>query len=227
MRIRGPNRTAASATVAASLALAVLGTTGCGGGVERSASTPAVAARPDLQRILTGLVRGKEALAPGATAFVSGPHGTWLGAAGLARLRPARKMPADARFRLESVNKIYTAALILQLDQAGKLHVGDTVDHWLPGVLPYGKRITIRELLSMRSGIVDSNDIVAEPQRYLSLVGDRRLRARILALSARISRNPPTPSRPSGGFAGLRGFRCASLPAAASTTRTSATTCWG
>jgi D-alanyl-D-alanine carboxypeptidase len=190
MRICGANRTAVTAMVAASLVLAALGTTGCGGGAKRSTSAPAVAARPDLQRILTGLVSGTHALAPGATAFVSGPHGSWLGAAGLARVRPPRRMPANARVRLESVSKIYTAALILQLDQAGKLRVGDTVERWLPGLLPYGKRITIRELLSMRSGIVDSNDIVAQPEHYLSMVGDRRLRARILALSARISRDP-------------------------------------
>ena len=53
--------------------------------------------------------------------------------------------------RLESVSKIYTAALILQLVQDGKLRLDDTVARWLPGLLPYGDRITIRELLTMRA----------------------------------------------------------------------------
>jgi D-alanyl-D-alanine carboxypeptidase len=48
-------------------------------------------------------------------------------------------MAADARMRLESVSKIYTATLILQLAQAGRLRVGDTVAKWLPG-LPTPKR---------------------------------------------------------------------------------------
>ena len=46
------------------------------------------------------------------------------------------RMPVDARMRLESVSKIYTATLILQLAQDGKLRVGDTVARWLPGLLP-------------------------------------------------------------------------------------------
>jgi CubicO group peptidase (beta-lactamase class C family) len=41
--------------------------------------------------------------------------------------------------RLKSVTKISTAALIQKLAQAGKLRLGDTVDSWLPGLLPcYG-----------------------------------------------------------------------------------------
>jgi hypothetical protein len=35
-------------------------------------------------------------------------------------------MPVDARMRLESVRKIYTATLILQLAREGRLRVGDT-----------------------------------------------------------------------------------------------------
>ena len=61
--------------------------------------------------------------------------------------------------RLESVTKIYTATLILQLAQEGKLRVGDTVDRWLPGLLPYGNRITIRQLQTMTSGLIDNNDL--------------------------------------------------------------------
>src|SRR5690242_20097155 len=42
-------------------------------------------ARPtELQRILDGVVTGRDRLAPGATAFVTGPRGTWIGSAGVA-----------------------------------------------------------------------------------------------------------------------------------------------
>jgi D-alanyl-D-alanine carboxypeptidase len=72
-------------------------------------------------------------------------------------------MATDARMRLESVSKIYTAALILQLAQDGKLRVGGTVAGWLPGLLPYGNRITIRHLLTMSSGLIDNNDLLNAP----------------------------------------------------------------
>jgi hypothetical protein len=39
-------------------------------------SQRAQAPRPDLQRILDGLVTGPGRVAPGVTAYVSGPHGT-------------------------------------------------------------------------------------------------------------------------------------------------------
>ena len=90
--------------------------------------------RPELQRITDGLVSGSAKLAPGASAYVSGPHGSWLGAAGVANTATCGPMGSDARVRLESVSKIYTATLILQLAQEGKLRVGDTVARWLPGL---------------------------------------------------------------------------------------------
>jgi D-alanyl-D-alanine carboxypeptidase len=150
--------------------------------------------RPELQRILDGVVGGPSKLAPGATAYVSGPRGTWLGAAGVADARRCARMPIDARMRLESVSKIYTATLILKLAEEKKLRVGDTVDRWLPGLLPYGNRITIRQLLTMSSGLIDNNDFVNADEHvkrtYLARVKDPKLRAQLLATAARINEDP-------------------------------------
>jgi len=164
-------------------------------GVDRLAfSGGSSAPRPELQRILDGVVAGPAAVAPGATAYVSGPHGTWTGAAGVADTKARRQMPADARMRLESVSKIFTATLIQQLAQEGKLHLTDTVARWLPGLLPYGNRITIRELLTMQSGLIDNNDLrnasESEQRANLGRVKDARLRAQLLAIAARINDNP-------------------------------------
>jgi D-alanyl-D-alanine carboxypeptidase len=151
-------------------------------------------ARPELQLILDELVTGPDRIAPGATAYVAGPHGTWLGSAGVADLRTGAPMPTNARMRLESVTKLYTATLILQLAQERKLRVGDSVARWLPGLLPYGDRITIRQLLTMRSGLIDDNDIVnaseSEVRTYLGRVKDAKLRTRALAIAARVRKNP-------------------------------------
>jgi D-alanyl-D-alanine carboxypeptidase len=164
-------------------------------GIDRAFfSEESPAARADLQRILDGLVSGPEQLAPGATAYVSGPNGTWSGSAGVAMTSPAVPMPVDARMRLESVSKIYTAALIELLAQEGPLGVEDTVERWQPGLLPDGDRITIRHLLTMTSGLIDNNDFrnasETEQRTYLGRVKDARLRAELLATAARIEKNP-------------------------------------
>jgi D-alanyl-D-alanine carboxypeptidase len=163
-------------------------------------SAESQSSRPDLQRVLDDLVAGPSRIAPGATAYVSGPRGTWLGAAGVADTSTGAEVPADARMRLESVSKIYTATLILQLAEEGKLRVDDTVATRLPGLLPYGDRITIRQLLTMRSGLIDNNDIVNAPEStaraYLARVNDPELQAQILAIAARIEKNRATTFSP-------------------------------
>jgi len=146
--------------------------------------------RPELQRVLDGLVRGSDRIAPGATAYVLGPNGTWLGSAGVADLRSGERIDPDARMRLESVSKIYTAALVAALAQEGRLRLGDTVERWLPGLLPYGDRITVRQLLTMRSGMIDNNDIARQPAFYLAHVEDTKLRARLASLARSVNADP-------------------------------------
>jgi D-alanyl-D-alanine carboxypeptidase len=167
--------------------------------VETEACAPQQAtptSRPKLQRILDGVVGDPSRIAPGATAYVSGPRGSWLGAAGVADTSTCERMPTDARMRLESVSKIYTAALILQLAQDEKLSAGDTVARWLPGMLPYGNRITVRQLLTMSSGLIDNNDFTnaSESMRrtYLARVKDAKLRAQLVATAARVAEDPAT-----------------------------------
>ena len=69
----------------------------------------AAAARPELQAILDSLIVGRGRIAPGATAYVLDARGAWLGAAGVADVQSGEPMPVDARMRLESVSKIWTA----------------------------------------------------------------------------------------------------------------------
>jgi len=154
---------------------------GCGGG--------APSGRPDLQRTLDGLVSGPHRLAPGVTAFVSGPHGTWSGSAGWANVTRQIRMTPDARLRLESVSKLWTATVLAELAVENKLGLDDTVERWLPGLFPYGSLITIRELLNHTSGMVDSNDFDQQPQFWLAKIHDSALRAALLATAAEIERD--------------------------------------
>ncbi len=153
-------------------------------------SSKAQKARPDLQRIIDGLVSGRDRIAPGVSAYVAGPHGTWSGSAGIANVKTGEPMRTDTRVRLESVGKTWTAVLILQLAAEGKLRLDDTVAHQLPGLLPYGNRITIRQLLDHTSGIVDTNDITHDPSSYLGQIENRALRGRLEAVARRIAADP-------------------------------------
>jgi D-alanyl-D-alanine carboxypeptidase len=159
-------------------------------------SPPTPAAHAEQQRILERLVTGPERIAPGVTAYVAGPHGTWLGSAGVANPQTREPMRPDARMRLDSVSKWWATAVVLQLAQEGKLRLGDTVQRWLPGLLPYGDRITIEQLMTDSSGLIDDNDVFGSPDAYLAHVKDARLRAQLAEVAARLRANPAAEASP-------------------------------
>ena len=63
-------------------------------------------------------------------------------------------LSAISKFRIGSVTKVFTATLIHKLIEQGKLGYDTTVDRFFP-MLPYGKIVTIRQLLDHTSGIID------------------------------------------------------------------------
>ncbi|HET6871279.1 MAG TPA: serine hydrolase domain-containing protein [Solirubrobacteraceae bacterium] len=165
------------------LAIAFALVAGCG-----ESARPAQ--RPGLQRMLDSLVTGQFRAAPGAVAYVSGPHGIWEGAAGFADVARRVPMTPDVRSRIGSVSKLWTATVVVKLAQEGKLRLDDTVEKWLPGTFPYGNRITIRELLNHTSGMVDDNDIQAKPGYWLARVHNATLRRELLAVGRASAKNP-------------------------------------
>ena len=74
---------------------------------------------------------------------------------GLADVKRKLPIQSDTGFRLASVSKIFTALAILQLYEAGKLSLSDSITTYLPDVPPEWKKITIYHLLVHCSGIPD------------------------------------------------------------------------
>ena len=64
-----------------------------------------------------------------------------------------RQLPADSntRYRIGSLSKPFTAIVMLQLAEEGKLSMQDTVGKFLPGYI--NGRVTIEQLLTHQSGI--------------------------------------------------------------------------
>jgi D-alanyl-D-alanine carboxypeptidase len=59
------------------------------------------------------------------------------------------------------VTKAFVSVLVLQLEAAGKLDIDDPVEKYLPGVVPNGGAITLRELMNHTSGLFNYTDDAA------------------------------------------------------------------
>ena len=75
-------------------------------------------------------------------------------AIGYAQIDGTTKKPltATSRFKIASIGKLYTAAIIMQLVEERKLKLTDTLDKFFPQI-PNAPKITIVQMLSHRSGI--------------------------------------------------------------------------
>jgi D-alanyl-D-alanine carboxypeptidase len=92
--------------------------------------------------------------AMGSLAIVKDGQVLYSRAIGYGQISGTEKKPltAASRFRIGSITKMFTAAMILQLVDEGKLKLTDTLGKFLPQV-PNAGKITIQQILSHRSGI--------------------------------------------------------------------------
>lgn len=105
---------------------------------------------------------------PGIVMYIDVPgQGSWVAARGLAVHNPPVLVQPDDRFRIASVTKMFIAALAAQLVQDGIMTLDDTIEQRLPGLVPNGQHITLRQVLSHTSGLYDYLDIGFE-ERYFS-----------------------------------------------------------
>jgi D-alanyl-D-alanine carboxypeptidase len=127
----------------------------------------ATSARPD-QRVLNSIaLRQAIVLRPGEPAAgvlarVGAPGQYWSGTFG--DTHTGQPIPDNAHFRIGSITKTFEATVVLQLVAEHRLDLDQTVQHYLPGLLPATYQpITVRQLLNMTSGLPDI-DAGASPQ---------------------------------------------------------------
>src|SRR4051812_44427883 len=137
-------------TVALALAMFTLTLAAAVGASPSSARDRSPERAPKLQRRLDGVVA---AGVPGAVLLVRDGDQTIRLTSGHGALRPKTPMRAGDRFRVGSITKTFVAAVVLQLVAERRVTLEDTVEHWLPGLVPDGERITVRELLGHTSGL--------------------------------------------------------------------------
>jgi D-alanyl-D-alanine carboxypeptidase len=116
------------------------------------APAPPVTTPAELQRLLDEVVA---AGAPGAIGSVEDDGRTIRGVAGVGNLRTGRPPRPVQTFRVASQTKVFVATAVLQLVAAGRVGLDAPVSRYLPGLLPEGDQITVRQLLNHTSGLFD------------------------------------------------------------------------
>jgi CubicO group peptidase (beta-lactamase class C family) len=99
--------------------------------------------------------------APGASVMVI-HNGTPVFAKGygLADLVTQTPCSPNTNFRLASVSKQFTAMAVLILAERGKLKLDERLTDFFPGFPAYGKQITVQQLLTHTSGLIEYEDIL-------------------------------------------------------------------
>ncbi|MEV4946468.1 serine hydrolase domain-containing protein [Streptomyces sp. NPDC053755] len=155
MPLSSHRRLALSATLIAALAggLAPATTAAAAPAAPAAPAIPTVPA-PDMEGVTAALNAAMANGAPGAMARFTGPDGVRTRTAGVADRVSGAPMDTRARFRIGSVSKTFSSVVLLQLVDEGRLELDAPVNGYLPGLLP-DDRITVRHLLTHRSGLAD------------------------------------------------------------------------
>jgi D-alanyl-D-alanine carboxypeptidase len=164
-----PLRTAAALTAAGTLLVTGCTAQGTSAPPASQAAAPASAAaavpaygaklQPQLEQL------AKDMLVSGAVVEVRSPElGDWTTTMGTRTLHGTEPVQVGDHIRIGSVTKTWTGTVILQLVQEGRLALTDPIAKYRPDV-PNGQKITIGQLLDMRSGLNNYTTDLAVNQR--------------------------------------------------------------
>jgi CubicO group peptidase (beta-lactamase class C family) len=83
---------------------------------------------------------------------------------GIANINTNEAIQTNTNFRLASITKQFTAMSILLLEKRGKLSLNDSIQKFFTSFPDYGKNITIKDLLTHTSGLIDYEDLMPANQ---------------------------------------------------------------
>ena len=140
------------------LALSLYGSAGFAG--QHSANTPA---RNDYSEVVEALKPFIEhqifdkAIPALSIAIVDDQQIVWAQGFGMADAKAGVPATAETVYRIGSVSKLFTDIAIMQLVERGELNLDAPITDYLPDIRPhnpFGAPITLRELMSHRSGLL-------------------------------------------------------------------------
>ena len=121
----------------------------------------------------------------GVVLLAKGGKPIFQAARGLADRERKQKVGMQTKFRIGSMNKMFTAVAVLQLCERGKLSLDDTLARWLPDYpnAELAKSVTLHHLLTHTGGTGDIFGPLFEQHRgeltshqaYIDLYGQRDL----------------------------------------------------
>lgn len=124
--------------------------------------SPATGAH-QIDSAIDSLLRAYQGDNPGASVLViRNGHAIARRAFGLADVEAHVAATAATSYRLASVTKQFTATAALLLVQDGRLSLSDEIRRWLPTLPDATAGITIRQLLTHTSGIIDYEEVIPE-----------------------------------------------------------------
>ncbi|MFE7272017.1 serine hydrolase domain-containing protein [Streptomyces sp. NPDC057623] len=191
--VRGTAMAAALVSLLAAPAHAVPGEPGATTVGTRAGALPA----PDVTGVWNVLRGAQRQGAPGAIARLDDRGTAHWAAVGVADRKSRRPISNADRFRIGSVTKIFSAVVLLQLADEKKLKLDAPVNRYLPGLLP-DDRITVRHVLSHRSGLYDyTNEMFAR-----TVPGFEAVRSKVFTYRQLVNRSlsKPRTTEPGGAY---------------------------
>jgi CubicO group peptidase (beta-lactamase class C family) len=126
--------------------------------IESGAQTPSSSVDSQAESIFSSITQEN---APGLAVLVRKDGRTLIEKGyGVRDLRTNAKIDQHTNFRLASFTKQFTAMAVMMLVHDGKLRYDQTLTEIFPDFPPYGKNITIRNLLNHTGGLPDYEDLM-------------------------------------------------------------------
>lgn len=151
----------------------------------QAAAPPVTLPRPAAVRRVIDSLAADFAMAnkvPGtAIAVVRGPDTLLFRGYGKSNLELGTPVTVNTVFRIGSVTKQFTSAAVLQLIEAGRLALTDSIGQWVVDLPVTWRGVTVRQLLNHTSGI-PSYTALGEP--WIKRWGEEMTGAQLVALTA-------------------------------------------